>query len=315
MKVCTFWVGMFGFAILDLIWDNPDFEFFAYEQNKDTTKIIQESRRHPFFFGNISLHPQVQILTEYEKILPEMDILLLILPYQFLRAFIIQIQPLLKPGVLIVNLSKGINNSTLTTVSEDLSVILQDFPYSYAVLSGGMIASELVDGAPLGANIALSDSKDQSILQNLLHRKNLHIDFIDGSIRQIELMSALKNILALLVGYHEWKGLSASSIGYVLVRAYREIEHLLFHLGWSADLRFWMYATGGDIIATCFGNSRNRYLGRLVWEGMSPQSALEKLKNEKKTAEGYHTLLGLGALLANSPEYPLLLSLFHIFSD
>ena len=132
-----------------------------------------------------------------------MDILLLILPYQFLRAFIIQIQPLLKPGVLIVNLSKGINNSTFTTVSEDLSVILQDSPYSYAVLSGGMIASELVDGAPLGANIALSDRKDQTILQNLFHRKNLHIDFIDGSIRQIELMSALKNILALLVGYHE----------------------------------------------------------------------------------------------------------------
>ncbi len=315
MKVLTFWMWMFGFAILDLIWDNSDCEFFAYEQNEHTTKIIQDTRRHPFFFQNTKLHSQVQILTEYEKILPEIDIILLVIPYQFLQTFIVKIKPFLKPWVLFVNLSKGINNSTFTTVSEDLVLILENFPYTYAVLSGGMIASELIDGVPLGANIALSDEKDKGRLQNLFYRKNLHIDFINGSIKQIELMSALKNILALLVGYHEGKGLSASSIGYVLIRAYREIEHLLPQLGWSTDLRFWMYATGGDIIATCFGNSRNRYLGRLVWEGMSPQRALEKLKNEKKTAEGYHTLLGLGSLLANSPDYSLLLSLFHIFSD
>ena len=44
-------------------------------------------------------------------------------------------------------------------------------------------------------------------------------------------MSAFKNILALLVGYHEGMGLSASSIGYILVQAYREIEHLLPCLG------------------------------------------------------------------------------------
>ena len=148
---------MFGFAILDHIGDNPDFEIFAYEQNPDMTKSIQENRRHPFFFENTTLHAQVKILSEYETILPEIDIILLVIPYQFLQTFITQIQPLLKPRVLIVNLSKGINNTTFTTVSEDLALILQNFPYTYAVLSGGMIASELIDAAPLGANIALSD--------------------------------------------------------------------------------------------------------------------------------------------------------------
>jgi len=47
--------------------------------------------------------------------------------------------------VTILNLSKGIDNQSLQTVSEKLSDVLKGVDYSYVYLAGGMIAAELVE--------------------------------------------------------------------------------------------------------------------------------------------------------------------------
>ena len=44
------------------------------------------------------------------------------------------------------------------------------------------------------------------------------------------------------------------------------------------------------MIATCFGNSRNKYFGKLVGSGKTSEEALGQLKEEKKHAEGFETL-------------------------
>ena len=59
----------------------------------------------------------------------------------------------LKDGVTILNLSKGINNETLKVSSETLADTLKGKNYTYGYLAGGMIAEELVNGNPLGADI------------------------------------------------------------------------------------------------------------------------------------------------------------------
>jgi glycerol-3-phosphate dehydrogenase len=43
----------------------------------------------------------------------------------------------------------------------------------------------------------------------------------------VELAGALKNIMALSVGYFEGKGFGMSTIGYKLISLYREIEDIL----------------------------------------------------------------------------------------
>lgn len=243
-----------------------------------------------------------------------MDIVLMIIPYQFLRSFMEEISPFLKPGVILVNLSKGINNTTFTTAWEDVASVLGDFPYSYAVLSGGMIAKELVDAAPLGADIAITHDKDAPALLDIFSRKNLEINIIHWATKQVELAGALKNIMALSVGYFEGKGLGMSTIGYKLISLYKEIEGILPELWWDNSFSFATYAVGGDIVATCFGDSRNRYLGKLVGSGVSIEEALMILKSAQKTAEGYYTLQGLWRLIKNKEKYPNLSFLIQEFS-
>ena len=68
-------------------------------------------------------------------------------------------------------------------------------------------------------------------------------------------------------------------------------------------MRFTDYALGGDIIATCFGNSRNRLLGNMLGQGENINEALEKLASQKKIAEGYETLKGLYTLTKENDEF------------
>lgn len=83
-------------------------------------------------------------------------------------------------------------------------------------------------------------------------------------------------------------------------------------LGGSGKVDFGMFALGGDLIATCFGASRNRYLGYLVGSGKTPADALEILRSEKKHAEGYETLRGLLSLI-RSHDLPHFQEVAEIF--
>lgn len=52
----------------------------------------------------------------------------------------------------------------------------------------------------------------------------------------------------------------------------------------------------GDLLTTCFGDSRNRYFGNLIGAGMPVKKALGKLEEEKKRSEGYLTIPGFKKL-------------------
>lgn len=58
----------------------------------------------------------------------------------------------------------------------------------------------------------------------------------------------------------------------------------------KSQIDFTDYALSGDLIATCFGASRNRLLGNMLGQGKNINEALEILKSQNKIAEWYETL-------------------------
>lgn len=249
-----------------------------------------ENRKSPYFYTDYVFPDNIKIIDELGENVAMMDIILFIIPNQFIWASISWLQQNLKDGVILINLSKWINNQTLETVSDTLKRSITQKSYYYAVLSGWMIASELYNDMPLGADIWTSSEDIIPTLMRLFYSQSLDINIV-SDYKKVELFGAFKNIAALYTWYYEWKWLSYSSIGFYLCRLLRELEFLVWHM--SGDLRtssFPDYSYGGDIIATCFGNSRNRYLGKLVGSWMPILDALTQLKSENKHAEWYETL-------------------------
>lgn len=273
-----------------------------------------EHRKNPYFFMDHIFEKNIVFINDLEHILPSVDVIILAIPNQFIRSSIRDIRPFLRSGVSFLNLSKWIDNTTLFTVSDTIASELSGFDYSYSILSGGMIAKELIEWKMLGAQIGTSHREKWEYIKSLFESPNLNIH-LSESYKNIELYGALKNIIALYVGYLEGKGYGFSTIGYELCTLLEELPLLISLLGGTQDIEFSEYALWGDIIATCFWDSRNRYFWKLVGSGKTVGESLSKLQEEKKHAEGYETLKGVGTLISKEPRFPAFQKILHIFLD
>ena len=165
MKTLILWLWAFGFAIGKHLWENnPDKKIYASEVNPEIFKSIQEKRAHPYFFPGVLLPENIELIENTQTKLPEIDIIISIIPCQFIGNAFEGIKDFLKPWVTILNLAKGINNKTLQTTSEKLTEILWDFSYTYAYLAWGMIAEELANWKKLGADIVTQNKEIWEII-------------------------------------------------------------------------------------------------------------------------------------------------------
>ena len=290
MKVLTLWLWEFGFAINKVLWENnPDKTFYAYELNKEIFKKVTKSREPPFFFKWHRLTRNIEVLENYDDIISEMDLLIIAIPAQFIATSTPWFMDKLKPWVTILNLAKWIDIQTNKPISAVLKERMPDVDYNYAILSWWMIASELVEWKKIWADLWIDDKKVWNEIKWLLENFHLKIKLQDN-ILNMELYGSLKNIMAIMVWYFEWKWYEKSTIWYHLVNFYEEMKDVILEYWWSSDLEFSYYSLWWDIIATCFGNSRNRYFGKLLWEGKKIDDVLNILKKENKHAEWYETL-------------------------
>lgn len=314
MKIVIIWVWAFGFAVINhLSKNNPNTQFFAYEKDEFVQKNLKETRENPYFFSGTKLKENIIFLDNLENI-DEFDVIIIAIPAQFVGNFVKNIKNNLKPWVTFLNLSKGINNETLQTPSDILKKELWDFDYHYAILSGGMIAWELVEEKKLGAQIWCQNLEKAKELQIFFENNNLKIS-LSQNIKNIELFGSLKNIFALYMWYLEGVWLGMSSIWYYFCELYKELPILLEDLWWDKNIVFEDFSLWGDLIATCFWNSRNRYFWNLVGKGKSSHEAENILKEEKKHAEWYYTLLWIQDIILRNEQLVEFRKIVHIFLE
>jgi len=306
LKTLIIWVGAFWFAMLNHISKkNKDDTIYAYERNDFVSWYLKNFRKHPYFFEWVKLPENIEFLDEVNDIIPSIDLLILSLPCQTVLPFLKEVKEDLKPWVTILNLAKWINNTTLNTIWDDLKDLLKWVSYNYTCLSWWMIASDVVNWNIIWATIWVESEILWESLKEYFETPIFKVALYTGRVKNIELAWALKNVFAIFSWYHEWLGMWSSSIWYFFCEYYTEYKKLFTLLWWNNDIKFNRYAIWWDLIATCFWNSRNRYLWRLLWEWKELQEVLETMKNEKKIAEWYETLKWLYEIIEWKPEFPI----------
>jgi glycerol-3-phosphate dehydrogenase len=109
-------------------------------------------------------------------------------------------------------------------------------------------------------------------------------------VKNTELYAALKNIIALILWYYEGQWAGVSSRGYYFSKLLWEMKWVISLLDGNSQIDFTDYALSWDLIATCFGGSRNRLLGNMLGHWKDITDALSELKAQNKIAEWYETL-------------------------
>jgi glycerol-3-phosphate dehydrogenase (NAD(P)+) len=291
-KITILGAGAFGFAIAHVLAENhTNKELFLYDIDTSCIDHIHATRNHPHFHPGTALKQHIHATTDLNKAVKDADVIMLAIPSKFARIGIKDLRTHLTKDVIFVNLAKGLEQESNKRMSEILDEELKNLPFKYHVcaLSGGMIAREVTLMNPLGAELACADKNIAKKVASLLRSKNLKVETSNDLIG-VELAGALKNIIAIGAGIFDGLGYSASSKSAFVSAAAQEFQPIAVALGAKkSTFSVGGYAWLGDLLTTCFGNSRNREFGEIIGKGTPASVAIEQMKKENKSVEGYIT--------------------------
>ena len=315
MKTLIVWVWAFWFAVLNHLSKNhKNTTFYAVEKDENTIKYLKEKRQSPYFFPEVTLWKNIEFFSSQEVNYKDFDLIIIAIPAQFVGDFLLWIKDNLKSWVTFLNLAKWIDNKNLCTIWDIFKNVLWEFSYNYAVLSGWMIALDLVLEKKLWATIACKNNLISKKLKKLFAWKTLEIS-LSKSVKNVEISGAIKNVISLYIWYLEKTWNDFSSIWYYLTEILKETKYLFLALNWEKNIKFIDFAFLWDIIATCFWESRNRYFWNLVWTWKTSFESYEILKSEKKHAEWFETLKWLKEIILKDKRLKEYKNIVKIFLD
>lgn len=266
--------GSWGTALSVLLCDNGH-QVTMWSIDENEVKMLNEKREHETKLPGVKLPDQLIVTGDLEDTVKGKDFLVLAVPSPFTRSTAAKMSPCVADGQIIVDVAKGIEESTLMTLSQQ---IRQEIPQAdVAVLSGPSHAEEVGRRLPTTCVIGATTRKTAEYLQSMFISKVFRV-YTSPDILGIELGGSLKNVIALAAGIADGLGYGDNTKAALITRGIAEIARLGVKMG--GKIESFTGLTGiGDLIVTCASvHSRNRKAGYLIGQGKSVQEAMDEVK-------------------------------------
>ncbi len=266
--------GSWGTALSWLLANNGH-QITVWSIVEEEIQMLREYREQKDKLPGVILQENTLFTTDMEEAIKDKDVLVLAVPSPYTRSTAAKMAPYVKEGQKIVNVAKGIEESTLMTLSE---IIEQEIPKAeVSVLSGPSHAEEVGKGLPTTIVVGSKNKETAEYLQNLFMSHVFRV-YISSDVLGIELGAALKNVVALAAGIADGLGYGDNTKAALITRGIAEIARLGISMGGRIETFYGL--TGiGDLIVTCASmHSRNRKAGILIGKGASMEEAMAQVK-------------------------------------
>lgn len=273
-KISVLGAGSWGTA-LSLLLYNKGHEVCLWSALEDEVKMLREKREHASKLPGVKLPEDMEITTDLKAVLTEPDVAVLAVPSPFTRSTAKQMAPFVRDGQKIVNVAKGVEETTLMTLSE---IIEQEIPNAdVCVLSGPSHAEEVGRGLPTTCVVSARTRETAEYLQGIFTSPVFRV-YTTPDILGVELGGALKNVIALAAGTADGLGYGDNTKAALITRGIAEIARLGVKMGAKAET-FAGLSGIGDLIVTCASvHSRNRKAGYLMGKGYTMQEAMDEVQ-------------------------------------
>ena len=266
--------GSWGTALSVLLSDNGH-QVTVWSIDEKEVKMLDEKRQHLQKLPGVKLPQDMDITNDMEQAIQGKDFLVLAVPSIFTRTTARNMCPYVAEGQIIVDVAKGIEESTLKTLSQQIE---EEIPQAdVAVLSGPSHAEQVGRKLPTTCVIGAKTRKTAEYLQSMFLSKVFRV-YTSPDILGIELGGSLKNVIALAAGIADGLGYGDNTKAALITRGIAEIARLGVKMG--GKIETFTGLTGiGDLIVTCASvHSRNRKAGYLMGQGKSMQEAMDEVK-------------------------------------
>lgn len=281
--------GSWGTALAWLLHNNGH-QVIIYSVIESEIEMLKTCHENKDKLPGVILPEDMHFTSDLKEAIEGKDVLVMAVPSVFVRKTAHSMAPFVAEGQKIIDVAKGIEETTLLTMS---GIITEEIPQAdVSVLSGPSHAEEVGRGIPTTIVVGSKTKSTAEYLQNIFMSEVFRV-YISPDVLGIEIGAALKNVIALAAGCADGLGYGDNTKAALITRGIAEIARLGVEMG--GNVQTFTGLTGiGDLIVTCASmHSRNRKCGILIGQGKS----LEEAQNEvKMVVEGVYSAKAAKAL-------------------
>jgi len=290
--------GAWGTALAQTIHRaGRDVTLWAYEF--ETVSEINSYHTNRVFLPGVTLDPAIKATTKAKEV-ADVDLILLVVPAQFVRTVAKEIAPHFGAGKPVVICAKGIEEDSGTFMSGIVKAVLPKA--QVAVLSGPSFAGEVARSLPTALTLACESEELGKTLMAALAHRSFRL-YWSSDVIGTQIGGAVKNVLAIAAGIVEGRQFGRNAHAAVTTRGFAELVRLGTKLGGRFETLTGLSGLG-DLILTCSSiQSRNMSLGVALGQG---QTLADILGARKSVTEGvYSASAVVGLARKHGVEMPI----------
>ena len=282
MKIAVIGSGSWGCAAAILL-ANKGYDVYLWSWKQEETDRLNSDRENKAVLPDRHFPDNITCSHDMVLCVEAADLIVTVVPSIATRSTAKQLKECVKDGQIMVNLSKGLEEATLLTLS---AVYKQEIPnVKIAVMSGPSHAEEVSICLPTVNVVAAYDAGVAEYVQGIFNCDFFRV-YTACDVIGVELGGAIKNVIALCSGISDGIGYGDNTRAALITRGIAEIKRLGVAMG-AKEETFSGLSGIGDLIVTCTSmHSRNHRAGILLGKGHTLSQTLDEVK---MVVEGVNT--------------------------
>ncbi len=311
-KIAVIGAGSWGTAIGGVL-SGKGLHTVLWGHNKVHVAALERDRKNIKYLPGFTFPPSLEISADLEETVTGAEVVCMVVPSHGYRAVFEKLVPYLQEGACVVSAVKGIENSSLMTMTQVMTATLgndlKNKNITLSVLSGPSFAKEVAQGLPTLVTIGCDALENAQFLQKIFVSERFRV-YAARDMIGLEISAALKNIVAIAAGISDGLGYGLNSRAALITRGLAEMTRMGVAMG-ADPVTFSGLSGLGDLVLTCTGDlSRNRTVGLKLGEGKKLPEILDEME---MVAEGVKTTKSVHGLVSRMQvEMPILDQIYQI---
>jgi glycerol-3-phosphate dehydrogenase (NAD+) len=257
---------------------------YVYEEmvdGKKLTEIINTQHENVKYLKGFKLPENVVAIADVCEAAKDADILVFVVPHQFVKGICKQLQGKLKQGALAVSLIKGLDISEkgLDLIS---NVIRQMLKIECAVLMGANIAPEVARENYCEATIGCMNRDMGRLLKEVFEAPYFRIVVVSDE-KTVELCGALKNVVAVGAGFVDGLKYGDNTKAAVIRLGLMEMVKFCEEFFNNSQIETFLESCGvADLVTTCYSGRNRRVADAFVTSGKTIEELEAEMLNGQK---------------------------------
>ena len=261
-RIAVIGAGAWGTALAIVLGRKEAHTVRLWANEPEVCENIRKERINQRFLPGFLMPGSIEPTLDLTWAIEGAEIVVSVMPSQHCRTLFERMAPALPPDALLVSCTKGLEDRTLSRMTEVIADVLASRRLTARVgaLSGPSFAKEVARGDPTAVTVASADAELARSVQQALNDSRFRV-YTNDDVIGVELGGALKNIIAIAAGVCDGLGLGHNSRAALITRGLAEVTRLVMACGGRLDTMAGL-AGLGDLVLTCTGDlSRNRSVG------------------------------------------------------